>query len=296
MILRALEALGADVRPDLLEQAEAVLVEHCAELSPKDLKRLGDRVLELIDPETYDDQERQHLEAELARAQAETRLALHSRGDGTVDLVGRLPMAVGARLKTYLEGFASPRREGSGFLLLDAATGAKISHERRMGEAFCALLESIDPTALPLHGGTPTQVVVTIELDQLKSGLGVGVLADGTPITAGQARRMACNAGIVPAVLGGKSEVLDLGRTRRLFNGAQRKALAVQHRECQAEACTIPATWCEAHHAGDPWSRGGKTDLAEAKLLCSWHHHRAHDEAYSVKHLPNGDVRFHKRT
>ena len=296
VIVRALEALGSEVRPELLEQAEAVLVQQCAELSPKDLKRVGDRVLELIDPETYEDQEWQHLEAELARAQAETRLSGRSRGDGTVDVVGRVPDAVWSRLKTYLEAYSSPRGEGAGFLLVDAATGAKISYERRMGEAFCALLELIDPSAMPLHGGTPTQVVVTIDFEDLKSGLGVGVLADGTPITAGQARRLACNAGILPAVLGGRSEVLDLGRTRRLYNGPQRKALGVQHRECQAEGCTIPATWCEAHHAGDPWSRGGKTDLAEAKLLCSWHHHRAHDERYSVKLLANGDVRFHKRT
>ena len=298
VIVRALDQLGPPVRPELMARAEQVLVDHCAEFAPRELKRLGDRVLELLDPEVFDDQERQRLEAEPERAEAETRLSIHGRGDGTVDVTARLPVASGVRLKTYLEAFTSPRHDliASGVGLVDTATGAKIGHDRLMGQAFCSLLESIDPAALPLHGGTPTQLVVTIDLDWLTTGLGVGTLADGTPITAGQARRLACNAGIVPAVLGGRSEVLDLGRSRRLFTGAQRRALALRQRVCRAEGCTVPATWCEAHHANQPWSRGGRTDLADGQLLCRWHHHRAHDETYLVKQLPNGDVRFHKRT
>jgi hypothetical protein len=31
-------------------------------------------------------------------------------------------------------------------------------------------------------------------------------------------------------------------------------------------------------------------------LFCPWHHHRAHDDAYAKKQMPNGDYRFHKRT
>jgi len=171
-----------------------------------------------------------------------------------------------------------------------------VPHDRLLGEAFCHLLESIDPDRLPLHGGTPTQVIVTMDYDQLAHGVGVGTLEDGTPITVGQVRRLACNAQLIPAVLGGHSEVLDLGRARRLYTGPQRKALAIRHPHCQAEGCSIPAAWCEAHHAGDPWSRGGRTNLAEAQLLCNWHHHRAHDQNYTASTLPNGDVRFHKRT
>ena len=107
---------------------------------------------------------------------------------------------------------------------------------------------------------------------------------------------MACTANILPAVLGGKSEVLDLGRTSRLFRPAQRKAMIVRDRECRAEGCTIPAAWCEAHHWGRPWARGGRTDLKDGVLLCSWHHHRAHDHTYDASRMPNGDVRFARRT
>lgn len=85
------------------------------------------------------------------------------------------------------------------------------------------------------------------------------------------------------------------GRTRRLFTPAQRKALAIRDRDCRAEGCDIPAAWCEAHHL-TPWGRGGDTDLDQGVLLCSFHHHRAHDARYDLTRMPNGDFRYHRRT
>ena len=111
-------------------------------------------------------------------------------------------------------------------------------------------------------------MVVTIPYEGLAAGAGVGTLGDGTRISAGEARRLACTAGILPAVLDGDSEVLDLGRTRRLFTAAQRKALAISQRTCRADGCTVPSTWCEAHHAGEPWACGGRTDL-DRRRCCS---------------------------
>jgi hypothetical protein len=96
-------------------------------------------------------------------------------------------------------------------------------------------------------------------------------------------------------VLDGKSQPLDLGRTKRLFTPAQRKALALRDRRCRAEGCDTPAAWCEAHHL-DPWGTGGRTDLNRGVLLCSFHHHRAHDTRYHSKRMPNGDLRYHRRT
>jgi len=80
---------------------------------------------------------------------------------------------------------------------------------------------------------------VMIDLDTLRTGLGSAETSTGQTITAGQVRRLACTAGIVPVVLGARSEVLDLGRTRRLFSPAQRKALAIRDRTCRAEGWDI---------------------------------------------------------
>jgi hypothetical protein len=138
--------------------------------------------------------------------------------------------------------------------------------------------------------------VVTIDHDKLDHDLAVAGLTTGTPITASQARRLACGAGILPAVLDGRSQPLDLGRTKRLFTSTQRKAMAIRDRHCRAEGCDVPAAWCEAHHAAKPWTAGGNTDLADGVLLCSFHHHRAHDTRYDTTRLPNGQMRYHRRT
>ncbi|HET6666293.1 MAG TPA: HNH endonuclease signature motif containing protein, partial [Intrasporangium sp.] len=85
------------------------------------------------------------------------------------------------------------------------------------------------------------------------------------------------------------------GRSQRLFTGKQKLAMAVGQPHCRADGCTVPATWCEAHHLAQPWATGGKTDINDGKLLCGWHHHRAHDDRYLVNLLPNGDIRFRRR-
>ncbi len=136
--------------------------------------------------------------------------------------------------------------------------------------------------------------MVTISLESLRNELGTGTMIGGEPLSASAVRRLACDAQIVPVVLGANSEVLDLGRTRRLFSPAQRKALRLRDQECRAEHCSIRATWCEAHHR-KPWSQGGHTDLDDAVLLCSFHHHRAHDPRYETTTLPTGDLRYHRR-
>jgi hypothetical protein len=86
---------------------------------------------------------------------------------------------------------------------------------------------------------------------------------------------MACTAALIPTILGGASQVLDMGRTRRLYGRTSGKALALRYPTCATDGCDIPAAWCEAHHAGNPWAKGGPTDLEDGMLLCAHHHHRA---------------------
>ena len=74
--------------------------------------------------------------------------------------------------------------------------------------------------------------------------------------------------------------MLDLGRQERFFTEAQRTALATIYETCAADDCDRPYAWSELHH-GDPWSRGGLTDLDQALPLCGYHHRRIHDPAYT---------------
>ncbi len=289
VLVEALDALPADLGDDLRGKAEAYLVEQAGQFGPRELRRLGRGVLEHLAPEIADEADYQRLLAEERRARAATRLSFQLRGDGSTDVHARLPDHVASRLRTYLEAFTSPRRTPLGDV--DALPVA-----RRRGEAFCALLENLPDTGLPLHGGSATSVMVTLDLDTLVSGLGAADTSTGDRVTAEQARRLACQARIIPVVLGRQGEVLDLGRSARLFSPAQRKAMAIRDKQCTADGCSIPAAWCEAHHHKQPWSHGGKTDLADGKLLCSFHHHRAHDPGWLTHHHANGSTSFHRRT
>jgi hypothetical protein len=292
VIATALDELPDRLGAALKDRAEAHLIEQAAHFGPRELRQLGRRILEVLAPEIADEEERRRLEAEERAARRATSLTMRARGDGATDIRIRVPDHVAARLEVYLESLASPRQPGRPD---PNDEQARLPYPRRLGEAFCALLERLPAKVLPQHGGTATSVMVTIPFDRLRAGLGAADLGTGDRITATEARRLACTAEILPVVLGGKGEVLDLGRARRLFSPAQRKAMVIRDKQCRTDGCTIPAAWCEAHHC-DPWSRGGRTDLEDGLLLCSWHHHRAHDARFDMSRLASGDVRFTRRT
>jgi hypothetical protein len=140
--------------------------------------------------------------------------------------------------------------------------------------------------------------VVTIDHTKLVEALSAaGVVTTDTAdtLSAGQARRLACGAGILPAVLNGESLPVDVGRTKRLFTETQRVALATRHRSCSADGCERPFAWCELHH-DKPFAAGGPTDLANAVPVCNFHHQRLHDPAYDHHRQADGSIRFHRRT
>ena len=291
VVVHALEALPDDLDPVLLSDAEAKLVEYCKDFRPSELRRLGQHLLEVIAPEIAEADLAKRLENEEQRAREKTTLRSKFIGDGMARTTITHPVLDRDRLLTYLESFTSPRK-AAGAIIGDED---RIPYPRRLGQAFGALLEHLDPDKLPQHGGDTTTVLVTIGLDSLQAELGTGTIVGGEALSVTAIRRLACNADIIPAVLGGKGEILDLGRSRRLFSAAQRKAMILRHQHCQGEGCTIPARWCEVHHL-KPWSQGGKTDIDDGAFACSWHHHLLHDPRFTHEILPNGDIRFHRRS
>jgi hypothetical protein len=97
-------------------------------------------------------------------------------------------------------------------------------------------------------------------------------------------------------VLDGDSVPVDLGRERRLFSKHQKIALDHRYRGCAAANCDRPPSWTEYHHT-DPWRHGGRTDLANGLPLCPPHHRMAdHPQSWTMHRLPDGSVRFNRRT
>ncbi|MCF6378575.1 HNH endonuclease [Nocardioides KLBMP 9356] len=305
VIHRAVDALPSSVDAETVERAEAHLVAQAAEFGPKELGRIGRRILDVVAPEIAEAVEAARLADLEADAADRIRLTLRRLGDGTTRISGRVPDALGTRFATYLEAYSNPRVERTTGEAPASDPVARAPYAKRLGQAFAQLLEAIDPRRLPVHGGDATTVIVTIPLASLKADLaaadlvGAGLVPGddltGDRLTASEVRRLACTAAILPAVLGGDGLPLDLGRSRRLFGPAQRKALVIRDRTCRAEGCDVPGAWREAHHGRDPWAEGGRTDLADGELLCTHHHHRAHDARFRLDRLANGDLRFHRR-
>lgn len=130
--------------------------------------------------------------------------------------------------------------------------------------------------------GASTTVVVRVHLDDLQAGVGVGTI-DGIdqPISIAAVRRMAADAQIIPCVLGGDSEILDWGRTKRLFTPAQKLALVERDGGCAF--CGLPPSMTVAHHLRW-WARDhGRTDLDNGILLCVACHHRVHDDGWDIR-------------
>jgi hypothetical protein len=159
--------------------------------------------------------------------------------------------------------------------------------DRRRGEALVTLVRRAVQRADAGPRHTKSQLFVTVDLDTLRSGLtGAGVAVGGpqagTVLAAETVRRLACDATIIPTVLGATGAVLDLGTDVRLFSTAQVKRLWLRDQHCTYPGCDMPAHWCDAHHLLH-WADGGRTDLDNASLLCERHHTTVHTRRYAAR-------------
>ncbi|WP_426226731.1 DUF222 domain-containing protein [Pseudarthrobacter sp. DSP2-3-2b1] len=111
---------------------------------------------------------------------------------------------------------------------------------------------------------------------------GAGLFVFTGPVTAATVRKIACDADIIPVLLGSEGRILDIGRTTRIFPPHIRKAITARDHGCAFPGCNIPAPWCEAHHI-TYWSHGGTTSTDNGTLLCTHHHHLIHKEQWKIQ-------------
>ncbi len=288
VILRALAELPDDLEVEILEEAEQRLLDLAADHDAKDLRVLGRRILEVVSPETAEAHEAKLLEREERAAAVATRLTAYQDGHGQVHGRFTTDEYTWAALKKALMAIAAPRHR--------AAAGPLGEHRpspERMGQAFAEYIQRYPTNRLPKAGGLTATVVVLLDYDSLLGGLKAAQLDTGEHLSPGAARRLACEAGIIPAVLGGKSQVLDLGRKTRFHTEAQRIAKTVEVGGCEADGCDRSPGACHLHHPVR-WVDGGRTDR-DGIMICPWHHARAHDTRYQMDRLPTGRYTFNRR-
>jgi hypothetical protein len=150
---------------------------------------------------------------------------------------------------------------------------------------ICRRAASHDAAASPWRTPTP-QLMVHVDLNDLASPTGTGSLADGTPVSAEQLRRIGCEASVARLVTRGPSEVLDLGRGARLPSPALRRAVHARDQHCGFPGCTVPPEWCQVHHVIH-WADGGETVITNLVLVCHHHHHLLHEGGWTATMSPD---------
>jgi hypothetical protein len=199
--------------------------------------------------------------------------------DLTVDAEGR------AVLEAAIGPLSAPRP--------DPGTGARDVRPvgRRRGQALIEALRRSVTAAGQVPTSPKAVLMITMNYQDLAAGIGAGTVlgsrAGGTVISPATVRRLACDADLIPTILGSQGEVLDQGRAVRLYTTTQIRALWLRDRRCTFPGCDVPAAWCDAHHLVH-WIDGGPTNLANAALLCPRHHTIAHRDHLAAQITPTG--------
>jgi hypothetical protein len=273
VVAAALRDLPADLGQEVVDKAETVLIGQAGQYEPTILRKAGQRVLTHVAPEVADAADAAALQRMEAHAWQTRAFHLTRHGDGRVRVTGWLDEAGAATVNAALDPLCAPRHDHD-----EPRTPAQ-----RRADALVEVCDLVTRTQeLPDNGGQRPQVVVTVPYDLLRQQLGTGVLDTGGRLSPQQARRLACDALVIPAVLGGDGQVLDVGRSRRLITGALRRALEVRDRGCAFPGCDRPPRWCNGHHIR-PWAGGGPTTLANSVLLCGYHHRIIHRGDWTVR-------------
>lgn len=273
---------------------ETDLVERAQKHSVDDLRRAAKRAVEVLDAEWADRLEAQTLKDEEDRAHRQAEFWMNAADDdGMVEGGFTIPRLQADILTSALESFTSPRHDCSS--QPDESTDLldeRPTYRHKLGRAFTEILGHLPTDSFGNHGGVAATLVVTTDYETLRGQVErAGTTSQGNRVSPDTIRELACTAGILPVVMSGRSRILSAGRRRRLYNSAQRVALALRDGGCAFPGCDRPPGWCEAHHV-NPWASHGNTDLSEGVLLCARHHRIIHHTDWDVRLSRDGTPEF----
>jgi hypothetical protein len=249
------------------------------------------------------------------------RLSLSQGFNGMTNLVGRLTPEAAEKLHAALSAASRP----------DAAGELRLPNQRRADALEAVLDQVLDAGTLPADGGQKPHLTLAVDLDRLTEAaqqdeqqpvpdlwtLSVQELtvrvADGAaaadaatdpasgrpryswtgPTTIAAARRLTCDGQLLP-IFTRNGQPLDVGRTTRLISPALRALIVARDQHCRWPGCGMPARWTQVHHVVH-WRDGGRTDRANLILLCSHHHHAAHDGRWTVIQEAPGEITVRRR-
>jgi hypothetical protein len=277
VITETITALPASIPQPARDRAEADLAGYARDFDPRRLRTIAHRLVATLDPDGPPPGE-----DPTPTTPVRGELWLRDRRDGRLGLEGWLGAEHGSMVRALIEQLAARPTGG--------APDARAVQERH-ADALIELCDRARATdGFPTTAGEPPHVTVTIDWDALRTGLGAAVLDYGQLISAGDARRLACDCRLIPVVLGGDSEPLDVGRAMRTVPLGIRRALVARDGGCSFPGCDRPPGLCAAHHARH-WIDHGDTTVGNCCLLCPVHHQQVHLQGWDIT-IHGGRVEF----
>jgi hypothetical protein len=147
--------------------------------------------------------------------------------------------------------------------------------------ALCSARVAADPD--------PDRATVVIHAQVDLDGRARAAEIEGGPaIHPDEALRMLCNARGQTIVEDSAGDVLGVGRIRREPPAWMLRQLRYRDRECRFPGCGA-RRFAEAHHIVW-WRHGGRTELGNLVLICSFHHRLVHELGWRIRRKPGGEV------
>jgi hypothetical protein len=252
------------------ELVETTLAADARETHPNAVRRLGEQIIARLDQ----DGPAPKVEAE----QAEPKNSLRYRRTASGRFIATLDIEqeAGEQIEDMLTVLGAPKPDD------------QRSHAQRLGDAFTEIIQ-VAAGASDMPSKKP-HLSIHVDYNFLLEGIGTATLDGGSFLCAEAARRVACDAEVIPIVFKGESVPIDVGRNRRLITDHQRHVLIARDKGCAFPHCDRPPRWCDGHHV-QHWLQGGRTDVGNLVLLCKKHHRLIHHSKWEVR-ITNGIPEF----
>lgn len=278
-VISTMKRLPATLDPETLADAEQALLAHAVELNPDQFRKVAHHLEEALNPDgTLDERE--------PLSRVEFHIGSRSAATGLTSITGKLDDLSVEVLRTAIDALSAPKPE------VDGVRDQRPAAVRRAHALIDIFNQVITHGDLPAHGGERPHIIVTMNWDVLRERAGTAVTGNGATLTPATARRLLCDANVIPAIVNTDSEVLDLGRSARTFSRPIRRAIALRDHGCAFPGCDRPPGWCDAHHI-DFWARDlGETNYQNGVLLCGYHHGEIHKNEWQIRRSADGTPEF----
>lgn len=137
-------------------------------------------------------------------------------------------------------------------------------------ERFAGLVTTIDKQRTA--AGAPYALVINATAEDLAKGTGHGTTGADNPIPIKELMRNGLNGSLFFHLMSDRAKTMQVATEQRFANRKQLAVITARDRGCTFPGCDAPPGWCDANHVF-PWSLGGKTEINNLALLCSYHHH-----------------------